>query len=76
MVVPETAILADDFRCPADPGGGGLGEASRVLRRRSSAVRVLKWSSTAVRHPLAPPGASTEVPRRISVGFAHSAAAV
>ena len=77
MFGPENIIFVDDSRYPGAPGRGGpVGRVARVTPNRSFCVRVLKWSGTAVRHPLAPPGASTEVPRRISLGFAHSAAAV
>ena len=72
----ENAIFVDDSRYPGAPGRGGpVGRVARVPPERSFGVRVLKLSDTAVRHPLAPSGASTEVPRRISLGFAHSAAA-
>ena len=77
MVGPENNIFAYVFRYPRAPGRGGpVGRVARVTPIRSFCVRVLKLSGTAVRHPLAPSGASTEVPRRISLGFAHSAAAV
>ena len=76
MVGPENAIFVDDSRYPGAPGRGGpVGRVARVTPNRSFCVRVLKLFDTAVRHPLAPSGASTEVPRRISPGFAHSAAA-
>ena len=76
MFGPENIIFVDDSRYPGAPGRGGpVGRVARVTPKRSSCVRVLDLSDTAVRHPLAPSGASTEVPRRISLGFAHSAAA-
>ena len=76
MVGSEYAISVENFRCPGAPGRGGpVGRVARVTPNRSFCVRVLKLFDTAVRHPLAPSGASTEVPRRISLGFAHSAAA-
>ena len=76
MFGPENIIFVDDSRYPGAPGRGGpVGRVARVTPNRSFCVRVLKLFGTAVRHPLAPSGASTEVPRRISLGFAHSAAA-
>ena len=76
MVGSEYAIFVDDSRYPGAPGRGGpVGRVARVSPNRRFAEVLLKWSNTAVRHPLAPSGASTEVPRRISLGFAHSAAA-
>ena len=76
MFWPENAIFVDDSRYPGAPGRGGpVGRVARVTPNRSFCVRVLKLFGTAVRHPLAPSGASTEVPRRISQGLAHSAAA-
>ena len=77
MVGPKNIIFAYVFRYSRAPGRGGpVGRVARVPPERSFGVRVLKLFGTAVRHPLAPSGASTEVPRRISLGFAHSAAAV
>ena len=76
MLWPEHAIFVDDSGYPGAPGRGGpVGRVARVPPEKIFGVRVLKLSDTAVRHPLAPSGASTEVPRRISLGFAHSAAA-
>ena len=64
------------FSISESSGSRGSGTTGRArFSDRSIAERVLKLSGTAVRHPLAPSGASTEVPRRISLGFAHSAAA-
>ena len=76
MVGPENTSFAYVFGYPGAPGRGGpVGRVARVPPEKIFGVRVLKLSDTAVRHPLAPSGASTEVPRRISLGFAHSAAA-
>ena len=76
MFGPENAIFVDDPRYSGGPGREGpVGRVARVTPNRSFCVRVLKLFGTAVRHPLAPSGASTEVPRRISLGFAHSTAA-
>ena len=69
-VVPEYAIFVEDFRGPGAPGwrrSGGTGRAR--FSDRSIAERVLNLFSTAVRHPLAHSGASTEVPRRIFPGL-------
>ena len=77
MVWPENAIFAYVFRYPgAADRGGPVGRVARVSPEDPETQSVeFQWFGTAVRHPLAPPGASTEVPRRISLGFAHSAAA-
>ena len=55
---------------------GPVERVAHVPPERRFGVRVLKLFGTAVRHQLVPSGVSTEVPRRISLGFAHSVAAV
>ena len=74
MVVRKYAIFVEDFRVPEDPGGEVRADASRVSPNRSSGVRVLKLSSTPFGSGR-PFGRLTAEPRRISLGFAHSAAA-
>ena len=74
-VAPENAILAEKSRMVGAPDGGGpVGRLARGSPNRSFAERVLKLFSTPCGHPRSC-GCLTGVPRRISLGFAHSAAA-
>ena len=69
MVGPENAIFAYVFRCPGAPGRGGPVEGSRGPEYPG-----LNVISHAFRRPAY--AVLLRVPRRISLGFAHSAAAV
>ena len=74
MFWPENTIFVHDSRYPGAPGRGGpVGRVARVSPNRSIGVRVLKLFGTACRQPSY--ATLLRVPRRISLGFAHSTAA-
>ena len=62
----ENAIFVEDFRVPEDAGGGGpVGRVARVSPNRSFGdLRIVNYLAR-----------RSARPRRISLGFAHSAAA-